>query len=470
MKKLLVTSLAALLNVSVNAQSNIWVKAENIQQVVKSTEFRSLMKMLKTDNIIITSPLSNSKNPELKKVYQIECECDVVDLYTSMHKVSGLTGIEYGPVYETLAEPNDYATTFNGNWALDLINANGAWSVTPGNSNINIAISDQNFYVNHEELTGKVTHYDTTNTATRTHGTAVATIAAGNTNNGVGLASIGYNSTLSLYRMNYNEVLAASYAGARVINMSWTSGCSFNTYAQQALTEVYNNGTFLIASAGNGSTCGGANNLVYPAAYANVFAVTSVGSQDNIERVIGNPTTRHQTNASVDICAPGHNVPLTSAPGFYVTGNGTSFAAPYVTGTVGLMLAANPNLTTNEIDSILRMTSTNIDSLNTNYIGSIGAGRLNAEDAVTAAYLMTIMVNEDDGNNGHGNDEDGVDDSNPGQGGGHGNGKPNKNNIKSAYAGELTVYDMNGKQINLAYAPAGMYLIVDNGIITKIVK
>lgn len=466
MKKLLVTSLAALINLTALAQANVWLKSENIEQVFKSTEFRTIATTLKTD-IKITNPLSNSRNRNLQKVYQIECECDVVDLYSAMHKVPGVSGIEYGPVYEMLAEPNDYATTFNGNWALDLISAAGAWNVTTGDANINIAVSDQNFYVNHEELIGKVTHYDTTNTANRTHGTAVATIAAGNTDNGIGLASIGYNSTLSLYRMNYNEVLAASYAGAKVINMSWTSGCFFNPYVQQALDEVYNNGTFLIASAGNGSTCGGANNLVYPAAYANVFAVTSVGSQDNIEKTIGNPATRHQTNSSVDICAPGHNVPLTGAPGWYFASSGTSFAAPYVTGTVGLMLAANPDLTTNEIDSILRVTATNIDSLNPTYVGSIGAGRLNAEDAVTAAYLMTIVVNEDDGNNGHGNDEDGWDDSNPGQGNGHGNGKPNKKNLN---INEYQVYDMSGKQVNFEYAPAGMYLIVNNGIVTKIIK
>ena len=45
-----------------------------------------------------------------------------------------------------------------------------------------IAISDQNYWVNHEDLVGKVLHYDATNTASQGHGTAVATTAAGNTN------------------------------------------------------------------------------------------------------------------------------------------------------------------------------------------------------------------------------------------------------------------------------------------------
>jgi len=484
------TLLISLVTVVSFGQSNVWVKSENISQAIRTTEF---VQFTNQTNVRISKPLSNSRNPELQKVYQIESDCDIVDLYIAMHKVSGLEGIVYGPTYETLEQPNDYTTTFSSNWALDLIGAQGAWDITTGESSVEIGISDQNFYSNHEELIGKINYYDTTNTSTKTHGTAVATIAAGNTNNGLGLSSIGYNSSLSLYRMNYNQVLQASYDGVRVINLSWASSCSFNQYAQAAINEVYNNGTFIVASAGNGSTCGGADNLVYPAAYENVFAVTSVGSQDNIEKTIGNPNTRHQTNSSVDICAPGFDVPLTAAPGWYLTSSGTSFAAPYVTGTIGLMVSINPNITNQEIDSILRVTATNIDLQNPNYVGKIGSGRLNSGMAVLLAQRLTIVVDvEDDGNNGHGNDEDGWDDSNPGQGNGNngngnngngnnGNGhgnvqdKPNQNNvttttIKMAYNNQLDVYDMNGKKINLNTVPSGMYLILNNGKITKIIK
>jgi len=475
-KKILVTTLLGMLSVTAGAQSSIWTKSLNISDAVHSPEFVHFTNEI---SVKITRPLSNSRNSELQNVYQIEANCDAADLYAAMHKVPGLEGIEYGPNYGELAEPNDYTSTFTSNWALDLIEAQGAWDITTGSPDVNIAVSDMNFHVDHEELVGKVNYYDESNTLNKTHGTAVAIIAAGNTNNEVGLSSIGYNSSLSLYRMNYNQVLAASYNGARVINMSWASSCNFNQYVQAALTEVYNNGTFLIASAGNGGTCGGADNLVYPAAYEHVFAVTSIGAQDNIEKTIGNPATRHQTNSSVDICAPGFDVPLTVAPGWYLTGNGTSFAAPFVTGTVGLMVAANPEITNNEIDSILRITATNIDLLNPNYVGKIGSGRLNSSLAVRLAYDMTVVANTEDGNNGHGNDEDGWDDSNPGQGHGNGHGnvqdKPGKANdttttIKLAYAGELATYDMNGKQVNLNNVPSGMYLIVDNGTITKIVK
>jgi hypothetical protein len=272
-----------------------------------------------------------------------------------------------------------------------LIGAKDAWNVTTGDANVVIAISDQNYFENHEELVGKVVHYDHTNTASQGHGTAVATLAAGATNNTLGKSAIGYNSSLALYRMNYNEVLDASYAGAKVVNLSWTSGCSFNQYLQDVMDEVYNNGTFIIASAGNGSTCGGAENLVYPAAYDKVFAVTSIGENDNHERTIGNPNSTHQHNASVDLSAPGYDVPITAAPGWYLTGSGTSYASPIVAGTVGLMIAANPCLTNIEIEYILKNTSTFIDDLNPAYAGLIGQGRLNAAAAVEMAKNFNKM-------------------------------------------------------------------------------
>lgn len=472
LKTTISTLLISLLTVvSFTQKGSVWVTVEDVNKL----DLKSVITELKTD-LVYTKAFPSSKQESLQNVYEFTCECDVVDLYSSLHKVSGLRGIEYAPTYETLELPNDYTTTFSNNWALNLINAETAWSYTTGNPNLNVAISDQNFYNNHEELNGKINYYDNTNTATRTHGTAVATIVAGNTNNTVGTSSIGYNTTLNLFRMNYNEMLNASYNGARVINLSWASGCNYNIYAQQAIDEVYNNGTFIIAAAGNGSTCGNPDALVYPAAYNHVFAVTSVNNQDNIEKVIGNPSTRHQTNSSVDLCAPGHNVPLTIAPGVYTYSSGSSFAAPYVTGTVALMLSLKEDLTNNEIDSILRVSATNIDLLNPNYVGKIGSGRLNSGEALRMVQDLInqeILANEDDGNNGHGNDEDGMDSSNPGQGNGNQGGNGNHygwdkgQKELSENLENITVIDTNGKITNLNNALPGIYYIIDRGVIVK---
>ena len=378
------------------AQSSVWATVENLETLQKEELFQVFVDDLKIE---YEQALRSSKQEHLQKVYEFKCDCDGVDLYTSMHKLKSVSGIEYGPVYESLTEPNDYSTYNNNNlqlssaWHLDLIGAKTAWKFGQGND-INIAISDQNYWAHpdnmHEELEGSITYYDETNSASQGHGTAVAITAAGNTDNGVGLSSIGRDATLSLYRMNYNEVLNASYSGARIVNLSWTSGCQDNPYIQDAITEVYENGTFIIASAGNGSTCNSPEALVYPAAHDNVFAVSSVDHNDKHEQSNSNT---HQHNLSVDIMAPGYNVPISAAPGWYLFGSGTSYASPIVAGTVALMISVNPDLTNEEIENILYETALNIDEINPDYVGLMGAGRLNASYAVSKVQRDLDMAN-----------------------------------------------------------------------------
>lgn len=340
----------------------------------------------------VTAALPASKQAKLQRVYEFSCGCSLNDLSASLEKVSVVSGIENAPSYQVLATPNDYNLGLANNYALDLINAQGAWDISTGNSNIVLGISDQNMSPNHSELLGKVVHYDASNVATVTHGNAVSILAAGNTNNNNGLSSIGYNSSIAFYQMNYNEVIAASNAGIRVINISWSSGCFFSQYEQDALTEVYDNGTFIIAAAGNGITCGSPDALVYPAAYAHVFSVTSIGSANNHEQYAGDPTSTHQHNQMVDLSAPGYAVAIAPMEGWYMNSSGTSFAAPFVTGTVGLMLDVNPCLSNANIEMILKNSSVDINALNPNYAGKIGAGRLNAAAAVAMAQGFVSHV------------------------------------------------------------------------------
>ena len=337
----------------------------------------------------VTQALPASKQEKLQRVFEIECECTEEVLLNALTSIPFITGIEQAPNYQVLYTPNDYNLGVANNYALDLINAQGAWDLTQGNASFKIGISDQNVNPAHEELTGKIVSYNASNNATPTHGNAVCAIAAGNTNNNLGLSSIGFNSSIAFYQMNYNELLAATYSGIRVLNLSWTSGCFFNQYEQDVVTEVYNNGTFIIAAAGNGNTCSSADALVYPAAYANVFAVTSIGDLDNHEQVSGDPLSTHQHNQMVDLSAPGYNVAIVPSNGWYLNSSGTSYAAPFVTGTVALMLAINPCLGNLDIEFILKNSAINIDALNPLYAGKIGSGRLNAAAAVLMAQNHT---------------------------------------------------------------------------------
>ena len=359
-------------------------KFENGQHVSANIAFDKAINNL---NIIsIERALPSSQNPVLQQVYEITCNCDSEVLYATLtNKVPVVSQVEFAPNYETLDIPNDYPTSSSANYALDLINAPAAWDITHGDPNVYVAISDQNYQITNNDLVDKIVYYDPNNNTSVTHGTAVAMMAAGATNNSVGTASIGYDTKLALYQMSYNDVLAASYAGAKVINMSWTSGCWFNPYIQGVINEAYNNGTFLVAAAGNGSTCNGPDTDVYPASYDNVFSVTSVGPSNSHERIIGNPSTTHQHNNKVDLSAPGYNLVLSPVQGWFIIGSGTSYASPMVTGTVGLMLAVNSDLTSEDIETILKASSFYVDDVNPEYAGLIGAGRLDAAAAVEMA-------------------------------------------------------------------------------------
>jgi len=360
------------------------IKEENNKLYSSNTDVQQLINSYSIYQFELAVP--NSRKSKLQNVVEVRCDCEETDLLIAMSKLKSVfLNPEIGPHYETLMLPDDYSIAFSDDYALNLINAQEAWDITTGDSSIVIAISDQNFHVEHEDLIGKIHYYDTTNTDSKIHGTAVAVTAAGNTNNSMGKSSIGYNSELALYRMSYNDILLATYSGYRVINISWTSGCSTDTYIQDVIDEVYENGSIVVAAAGNGSTCGGANSLVYPAACNHVIAVTSIGSSDNHELYIGDTNSTHQHNSEVDISAPGYLVPLTVAPDYYLVGNGSSFAAPFVSGTIALMLSVDSCLSFEDVETILYTTAVNIDSLNPQYAGLIGNGRLNAAAAVTMA-------------------------------------------------------------------------------------
>lgn len=408
---ILLTGLIGICSFTAEAQSaRVWARISDRQSTPRVLEngaigstnpsFANALNQVGVTNV--HQALSNSKNEKLQEVYEFNCSCDASSLENTLRSFPGVIAeIERAPEYKTLYVPNDYNSEFSTNYALDLIKAPQAWNQTQSNAGIIVGISDENLNPYHEELAGKITYYDYHNTLPSEHGTAVAIIAAGKTDNQVGLSSIGFNSSIAFYEMNFNQLLAATYAGIDVINLSWFSGCSFSQFEQDVIDEVYANGTFIVAAAGNGTTCGDPSAMAYPASYNHVFSVTSIGEFDNHEENIGDPHTTHQHNSAVDLAAPGYKVNISDSPVNYMTASGSSYAAPFVTGTVALMLSVNPCLDNDEIEQILKNSSNNIDVFNPNYVGSLGAGRLNANAAVSMAIAtpsnMDVVANVTNG-------------------------------------------------------------------------
>ena len=394
-------------NFAFSQESKLWVRFDNtvflphVNSVGRLISTSEELNQLINDNGMtgFIQALPDSKSKNLQNIYEVSFFGNNEDVSISLSKLPFIGLVEKAPDYQVLYTPDDYniALSYNDTidqYALDLINAQAAWDLSHGSDSVVIAISDQNYYQHHVELEGKIAYYDSTNLATETHGTAVAILTAGNTNNGIGLSSIGFESKLALYQMTFNEILVASYAGADVINLSWTSGCYYTQTQQDVINEAYNNGSFIIAAAGNGTTCGGADSLVYPASYTNVFSVTSVGPTNNHERFIGDPSSTHQHNLAVDVSAPGYDVTISPSSNWYLNSSGTSWAAAYVTGTVGLMLSLNKCISNTDIELILKNSSQNIDSLNPLYAGKIGQGRLDAHEALvmTTAHLGDLTL------------------------------------------------------------------------------
>lgn len=223
------------------------------------------------------------------------------------------------------------------------------------------------------------------------HGTWVAGAAAASVNNNIGVAGVGYKAKLmftkhaadnqrtnqgSIY-FGYSGLLYAASHGAKVINLSW--GGPFRSEIQQELIDyiTLELGCLIIAAAGNN----GSETPFYPAAYRNVVSVASTTSTDG-------KSSFSNFGPTVDISAPGSGIQTTSFDDSYTSVNGTSFAAPIVSGAAAIVWSKFPDYTPQQVAQQLRVTAdeTALYSINTSLKQKLGKGRLNVLDALTKSF------------------------------------------------------------------------------------
>jgi len=381
----------------------------------KNKTITDLFKKFKISDFKLAFP--GGKSELLQSAYIIECDPKLMEMIAN--KYPDVFGrFEVIEPIQPLYIPNDIGVT-SGNSSmeqpeLNFINAPQAWDISKGNNNI-IGIAE-GVNVAQEDLVGKSVNIQGGNPSSTSmeHGTQVALIAGANTDNNKGIASIGFNSNVKASSSGYSGLIPLANSGVRVINMSWGS-CNIlplsSQYGQAIMDQVYNSGVVLVAAAGNGSwSCSSYGPSIdhYPASLNHVISVTNVGHQYDI----GTPNIEEKLwkdvflqtlapfyatyNVNVDLSAPGRNI-LTGAD--YVNGvamykydGGTSFSAPMVTGTIGLMFGINTCLFPDEVESILKLTAVKNDLLPQNilYKGLIGAGRLDAYEAVKMAKDMSL--------------------------------------------------------------------------------
>lgn len=130
---------------------------------------------------------------------------------------------------------------------------------------------------------------------------------------------------------------------ARIINMSF-SLASPSVELQRAIDFASSGGAICVASAGNN----GQSIPVYPAAWSNVIGVASTTNHDQRSAF-----SNYGTDI-VSLAAPGEGVITTYPFGTYAAAWGTSFSAPFVSGTLALLAHAKSDVTASQASTAIR--------------------------------------------------------------------------------------------------------------------
>ena len=295
----------------------------------------------------------------------------------------------------------------NGQTDLWAVNAAQAWAITTGSSGILVAVLDSGVDAGHPQLANKVIvgpdvcARDDALCASPLdhlgHGTSVAGIVAADTNDGIGMAGLGWATKVLSIKVLDDEgngntmdtatgIYDAVNAGARVINLSFSnepcslspSDCGPDTDEQAAVEYALAHGVVVVAAAGNYDASG----PVYPASYPGVLSVAASTDQGSVDPANGGPALDFsEYGNAANIAAPGVNILSTWYDGNYAVQSGTSLAAPHVAAAAALVMAANPLLSGPQVASLLQATASPL-ALNSS---PINGGFLNVGAAVQAA-------------------------------------------------------------------------------------
>lgn len=278
------------------------------------------------------------------------------------------------------------------------INVLPAWNKYRG-SGVVVGVVDTGIQYTHPDLKDR---YDTTRdydiaggdedsfaSSGDVHGNQVAQILAATAGNGVGLAGVAPEITLVGFRIPSRadrtpaqeaKALALQTA-VDVSNNSWSySGKffydDFGSAAFQpvaaAIIKVAEEGrdglgTVIVRAAGNSRSNG--DNVNYHNHQNDRCTITVAATQDT-----GKYAPYSTPGAAILVSAPGRAIlttgfasPPTGQEADYATADGTSYAAPMVSGTAALMLEANPDLGYRDVHRILAMTARQTDLASTGW-------------------------------------------------------------------------------------------------------
>jgi len=304
------------------------------------------------------------------------------------------------------------------------IRALEAWALSTGSNDVLLAVADTGIDPAHPDLAAtlpdgsprivhavNLTGLEPADAIADSfyHGTGVAGVMAARTNDGPHFDSLGmagvcggdgrgnfgcrivpikisphHTGDATSYVISAAALYAAA-VGARAMNLSY-AGDGPSRLERLAMHWAIVRGCVVVAASGNRGYPGGTN-VQYPAAYAADGLGIQVGASDESDqRLIWS-----SYGPDMDLVAPGVDIWTTymtypnaigvSYPGYTVLA-GTSFAAPFVTGAVGLLAAARPELTDVDFKHVLRESAHDIGDPGVD--ATTGWGRLDAAAALEA--------------------------------------------------------------------------------------
>ena len=270
---------------------------------------------------------------------------------------------------------------YDQQWYIPAIKADLVWPQSKGDTTQIIAILDTGVDWLHPDLKNKIwmnpnpsknswpdgivndirgwdfINNDNNPTDDNSHGTHVAGIAAAETNNGIGIAGVCPNAKIMAIKVFQSSgrgdvstiakgIIYASTHGATAINMSF--GSYANSLAMEdALANAYAT-TILVAAAGNdgmdiGDCPPGAP--FYPAALSFVLGVMAPDGSFSNGDCTGPTFSLSSALNNYEMKAPGTNILSTVPNGSYRVYQGTSMAAPIITGALSLYRKLIPDET-----------------------------------------------------------------------------------------------------------------------------
>lgn len=296
-----------------------------------------------------------------------------------------------------------------------------AKSITQGSNNVIVAVIDQGIDLSHTDINIYSQSYDTESGSSPSqvlgsHGTACAGIISAHSNNSKGVAGIAplspvmsiSNSLMGTPNSRQKRADGFYYAvnnGASVISNSWGSSVMYQII-DDAINYALENGRgglgcVVVFATGNDYN----SSIGYP---ANVNPdILAVGAITNT----GLRATFSNYGSGVDLVAPGDYIPTTDIRGsagydpgdFFLYFNGTSAATPHVAAVAALILSTNPNLTQQQVSTIIEQSAQKVGGYsystaagrpNGTWHNEMGYGLLNAFAAVNAASgCSTVFFN-----------------------------------------------------------------------------